>query len=119
MARGRVVAAPSLQDGIDQLTAGEPLGLVHVGAPYELGYGRSISFSHDFIGRDALLKAEDTVRRTKVTPVFDPTRPWPSRPARNSRSATAATVWSPAVSWPARRITRPRSLPPTRSCPWL
>jgi vanillate/3-O-methylgallate O-demethylase len=41
-------------------------------SPYELGYGRSISFGHDFIGRDALLKAKDTVRRTKVTLVFDP-----------------------------------------------
>jgi glycine cleavage system aminomethyltransferase T len=41
-------------------------------SPYELGYGRSISFGHDFIGRDSLLKARDTVRRTKVTLVFDP-----------------------------------------------
>ena len=41
-------------------------------SPYELGYGRSISFGHDFIGRDALLKAKDNVRRTKVTLVFDP-----------------------------------------------
>jgi glycine cleavage system aminomethyltransferase T len=41
-------------------------------SPYELGYGRSISFGHDFIGRDALLKAKDSVRRTKVTLVFDP-----------------------------------------------
>jgi glycine cleavage system aminomethyltransferase T len=41
-------------------------------SPYELGYGRSISFGHDFTGRDALLKAKDTVRRTKVTLVFDP-----------------------------------------------
>ena len=41
-------------------------------SPYELGYGRSISFGHDFIGRDALLKTKDSVRRTKVTPVFDP-----------------------------------------------
>jgi glycine cleavage system aminomethyltransferase T len=41
-------------------------------SPWELGYGRSISFTHDFIGRDALLKAKDTVRRSKVTLVFDP-----------------------------------------------
>jgi vanillate/3-O-methylgallate O-demethylase len=40
--------------------------------PYELGYGRSISFNHDFIGRDALLGARDSVARTKVTLVFDP-----------------------------------------------
>jgi vanillate/3-O-methylgallate O-demethylase len=40
--------------------------------PYELGYARSISFNHDFIGRDALLAARDSVTRTKVTLVFDP-----------------------------------------------
>jgi len=41
-------------------------------SPYELGYGRSISFGHDFIGRDALLAARDNIRRTKVTLVFHP-----------------------------------------------
>ncbi|WP_017973077.1 aminomethyltransferase family protein [Actinopolyspora halophila] len=41
-------------------------------SPYELGYGRIISFDHDFIGRDALLRAKDDVSRTKVTLVFDP-----------------------------------------------
>jgi glycine cleavage system aminomethyltransferase T len=40
--------------------------------PYELGYGKSISFNHDFIGRDGLRKQRDNVRRTKVTLVFDP-----------------------------------------------
>jgi glycine cleavage system aminomethyltransferase T len=39
--------------------------------PYELGYGRLISFNHDFIGRDALQKAKDNTTRTKVTLVFD------------------------------------------------
>ena len=41
-------------------------------SPHELGYGRSISFGHDFIGRDALLAAKDSVRRAKVTLVFHP-----------------------------------------------
>ena len=41
-------------------------------SPYELGYGRSISFNHDFIGRPALEKAKESHRRTKVTLVFDP-----------------------------------------------
>jgi vanillate/3-O-methylgallate O-demethylase len=40
-------------------------------SPYELGYGRSISFNHDFIGREALEKAKDNVARTRVTLVFD------------------------------------------------
>lgn len=41
-------------------------------SPYELGYGRSIAFNHDFIGREALEKAKDDYRRTRVTFVFDP-----------------------------------------------
>lgn len=41
-------------------------------SPYELGYGRSISFNHDFLGRDALEKARHDVQRTKVTLVLDP-----------------------------------------------
>ncbi|WP_369263425.1 aminomethyl transferase family protein [Streptomyces sp. R35] len=40
-------------------------------SPYELGYGKMISFRHDFLGRDALVKAKEAVRRTKVTLVFD------------------------------------------------
>ncbi|MFF2487176.1 aminomethyl transferase family protein [Microbacterium sp. NPDC058062] len=40
-------------------------------SPWELGYGRSISFSHDFIGRDALQAAKDQVHRTKVTLELD------------------------------------------------
>lgn len=40
-------------------------------SPYELGYGRSISFNHDFIGREALEKAKDNVPRTRVTLVFN------------------------------------------------
>lgn len=39
--------------------------------PYELGYRRLIHLDHDFIGRDALQKAKDCVRFTKVTLVLD------------------------------------------------
>ncbi len=41
-------------------------------SPYELGYGKSVAFNHDFIGREALEKAKDNVPRTKVTLVFNP-----------------------------------------------
>jgi glycine cleavage system aminomethyltransferase T len=41
-------------------------------SPWELGYGRSISFNHDFIGHDALLAAKETAPRTKVTLVLNP-----------------------------------------------
>jgi vanillate/3-O-methylgallate O-demethylase len=40
-------------------------------SPYELGYGKSIAFNHDFIGRAQLEKAKDNVKRTKVTLVFN------------------------------------------------
>ncbi|MEF2975956.1 aminomethyl transferase family protein [Subtercola sp. YIM 133946] len=40
-------------------------------SPWELGYGRSISFNHDFIGRDALQAAKAEVNRTKVTLEFN------------------------------------------------
>jgi vanillate/3-O-methylgallate O-demethylase len=39
-------------------------------SPYELGYGRSIFFNHDFLGREALEKQD--ISRTKVTLVLDP-----------------------------------------------
>jgi glycine cleavage system aminomethyltransferase T len=40
-------------------------------SPWELGYGRSISLDHDFIGRDALVAARDSQHRTKVTVELD------------------------------------------------
>ncbi|WP_433381215.1 aminomethyl transferase family protein [Actinoplanes sp. CA-142083] len=39
--------------------------------PYELGYGRLVHLDHDFIGREALQEAKDSVRFQKVTLVFD------------------------------------------------
>ncbi|MCG7208545.1 aminomethyl transferase family protein [Streptomyces arenae] len=41
-------------------------------SPYELGYGKMIHFGHDFVGREALLKARDAPLRGKVTLVLDP-----------------------------------------------
>ena len=40
-------------------------------SPFELGYGKSIAFNHDFCGRDALEKSKDSYRRRKRTLVFD------------------------------------------------
>ncbi|MDE1146453.1 MAG: hypothetical protein PW843_07500 [Azospirillaceae bacterium] len=39
--------------------------------PFELGYGKSVAFNHDFIGREALEKAKEDTRRAKVTLVVD------------------------------------------------
>ena len=40
--------------------------------PYDLGYGTSVKFDHDFVGREALEKISQNPRRTKVTLVLDP-----------------------------------------------
>lgn len=39
--------------------------------PFELGYGRSVSFNHEFMGREALLKHKENIRRTKVTLIWN------------------------------------------------
>lgn len=40
-------------------------------SPFELGYGKSIAFNHDFYGRETLEKAQQSYRRRKVTFVYD------------------------------------------------
>lgn len=40
--------------------------------PYDLGYGRSVAFDHEFIGRAALERHAAAEPRTKVTLVWDP-----------------------------------------------
>jgi glycine cleavage system aminomethyltransferase T len=40
--------------------------------PCDLGYGRSVAFDHDFIGREALEAMPEGSRRTKVTLVWNP-----------------------------------------------
>ncbi|MFG6503869.1 aminomethyl transferase family protein [Microbacterium sp. P05] len=40
--------------------------------PYDLGYGRSVAFDHDFIGRAALEEHAAAEQRVKVTLVWDP-----------------------------------------------
>jgi glycine cleavage system aminomethyltransferase T len=39
--------------------------------PYDLGYGTSVKFDHDFVGREALEKISQNPRRTKVTLVLN------------------------------------------------
>lgn len=39
--------------------------------PYEVGYGRLVSFDHDFIGRDALIERKKNQRRRKMTLVWN------------------------------------------------
>ena len=39
--------------------------------PYDLGYGASVKFDHEFVGREALEKISKNPRRTKVTLALD------------------------------------------------
>jgi vanillate/3-O-methylgallate O-demethylase len=39
--------------------------------PFDIGYGKTVRFDHDFIGREALERMAETPRRTKVTLVWD------------------------------------------------
>jgi syringate O-demethylase len=39
--------------------------------PYDLGYGTSVKFDHDFVGREALEKISQDPKRTKVTLVLN------------------------------------------------
>ncbi|MBV9400687.1 MAG: hypothetical protein JO062_22100 [Bryobacterales bacterium] len=40
--------------------------------PHDLGYGPSVKFDHDFVGREALEKISKNPKRTKVTLVLNP-----------------------------------------------
>jgi glycine cleavage system aminomethyltransferase T len=39
--------------------------------PYDLGYGRSVAFDHDFVGREALERLRESLPRQKVTLVWN------------------------------------------------
>ncbi|MBC2644705.1 MULTISPECIES: aminomethyl transferase family protein [unclassified Rhodococcus (in: high G+C Gram-positive bacteria)] len=39
--------------------------------PYDIGYGRTVKFDHDFLGREALEKIAENAERTKVTLVWN------------------------------------------------
>ncbi|MEE6169691.1 MULTISPECIES: hypothetical protein [unclassified Mycolicibacterium] len=53
--------------------------------PYELGYAKSISFNHDFIGREALEKAQHNTTRKRVTIVVD--------------RSEARRIWGPEIAF--------------------
>jgi vanillate/3-O-methylgallate O-demethylase len=65
--------------------------------PYDLGYGRSVAFDHDFIGRAALEAHADSQTRQKVTLVW------------NSDDVTAAigSLFQPGT--PAKYMSLPKS----------
>lgn len=44
----------------------------HYLTPYDLGYGPTVKFDHDFVGREALEKIAKNPRRTKVTLALNP-----------------------------------------------
>ncbi|MFE1646610.1 aminomethyl transferase family protein [Microbacterium sp. P01] len=65
--------------------------------PYDLGYGRSVAFDHDFIGRAALERHAATPLRTKVTLVWN----------EDDVAATMRTLFEPGT--PAKYIDLPKA----------
>ncbi|WP_426188149.1 aminomethyl transferase family protein [Microbacterium sp. TWP3-1-2b2] len=65
--------------------------------PYDLGYGRSVAFDHDFIGRAALEKHAATNQLTKVTLVWNP----------EDLAAAQRSLYEPGI--PAKYIEFPKA----------
>jgi vanillate/3-O-methylgallate O-demethylase len=65
--------------------------------PYDLGYGRSVAFDHDFIGREALERHAAATTRTKVTLLWNP----------EDVAAAQRSLYEPGV--PAKYIDFPKA----------
>jgi len=65
--------------------------------PYDIGYGRSVAFDHDFIGRAALERHAAAPPRQKVTLVWNP----------EDVAATMRTLFEPGI--PAKYIDLPKA----------
>ncbi|MET0674054.1 MAG: aminomethyl transferase family protein [Microbacterium pygmaeum] len=65
--------------------------------PYDLGYGRSVAFDHDFIGRSALERHAEGQLRSKVTLVWNP----------EDVAAAQRSLYEPGV--PAKYIDFPKA----------
>ncbi|WP_173922848.1 aminomethyl transferase family protein [Agromyces sp. Marseille-P2726] len=65
--------------------------------PYDLGYGRSVAFDHEFIGRAALERHAAAQHRSKVTLVWNP----------EDVAAAVQTLFEPGV--PAKYIDFPKA----------
>jgi hypothetical protein len=65
--------------------------------PYDLGYGRSVAFDHDFIGRAALEQHAAAPQRLKVTLVWNP----------EDVAAAMRTLFEPGI--PAKYIDLPKA----------
>ncbi|MDF2555157.1 MAG: dmdA [Microbacterium sp.] len=86
--------------------------------PYDLGYGRSVAFDHDFIGRAALERIAAAPQRVKVTLVWDPEDVAAAQRSLYEEGVPAKYLEFPkaATSRTSSRSCRsPASTPPTRS----
>jgi vanillate/3-O-methylgallate O-demethylase len=67
--------------------------------PYDIGYGRTVRFDHDFLGRDALERVADGPHRTKVTLVWHP----------DDVAAAVRSLCEPGDAVPAKFIEWPKA----------
>ena len=65
--------------------------------PYDLDYGRSVAFDHDFIGREALERHVENQRRRKVTLVWN----------ADDVAAAVGSLFTPGL--PAKYLSLPKS----------
>lgn len=65
--------------------------------PYDIGYGRTVRFDHDFLGREALERIADKPSRTKVTLVWNP----------EDVAAAVRSLYEPGI--PAKYIEMPKA----------
>jgi glycine cleavage system aminomethyltransferase T len=66
--------------------------------PYDIGYGRTVGFDHDFLGRDALERIAGSAHRTKVTLVWNP-----DDVAAAVRSLCEPGIPAKFIEWPKAR----------------
>jgi glycine cleavage system aminomethyltransferase T len=65
--------------------------------PYDIGYGRTVKFDHDFLGREALERIAQNPKREKVTLVWNP----------EDVAAAVRSLYEPAT--PAKYLELPKS----------
>jgi syringate O-demethylase len=77
--------------------------------PYDLGYGPSVKFDHDFVGREALEKISKNPKRTKVTLALNPADVMQAMGTMFEKSNRAKYFDFPSAvysTWPYDKVTK-------------
>src|SRR5579864_8747353 len=77
--------------------------------PYDLGYGPSVKFDHDFVGREALEKLSKNPNRTKVTLALNPADVMKAMGTMFDKGDRAKYIDFPSAvysTWPYDKVTK-------------